>query len=306
MNCESAREQIPLYLYGELTAEQEEALDQHLDGCESCRVALEAEKRLHLILDAAAVPPPPDLLEECRTGLLRTVKSRPAATGGSRWRDRLAGWLGFRAEPVPLPLRAAGAGALVAVGFFAARWTAADTPRLGNPGQQPVAVQVRYIEPEPAGRVRIVLEETRQRVLAGSLEDQRIREALLSALRNPVDPGLRAESVDLLKMRAATQEVRDALLYAVEHDPNDGVRLKALEGLRAHAADPECRRVLSRVLLRDRNPGIRSMAIDLLVSSANADVVGTLQELLRVEDNDYLRLRSVRALEALGAPTETF
>ncbi len=301
MNCDSARGQIPLYLYGELTAKQEAALSAHLEGCRECRAALEKEKRLHGLLDAARAALPEELVEECRQALGQTVGgASPAESGSYGGAGRLSH--GFRTPPWAAWAAAA---ALAAAGFFAGRWSAQAGAGAG-PGGAETAMEVRYIEPQPGGRVRILVEEKRERVLEGALEDPRVREALLTAVHNPVDPSVRADSVELLKALTWSAEVREALLYALEHDPNDGVRWKALEGLRAHASDPECRRALSRVLLRDRNPGIRSAAIDLLANSADADVVGVFQELLRFEQNDYVRLRSIRALEALGAPVETF
>ena len=33
MNCESVNKLIPLYFYGELSPEEEDRLEQHLDGC---------------------------------------------------------------------------------------------------------------------------------------------------------------------------------------------------------------------------------------------------------------------------------
>jgi len=298
MNCDTARERIALYLYGELTADEEEALTGHLKGCRDCRAALEAEKRLHRLLDAAEAMPPEALVEECRAALGRAISETRRER--EPWGRKLAWLPGLRSPAWAWAARIAVAGALVGAGFLAGRWTAAD------PAGEPAAVQVRYVEPEAGGRVRIVLDETRRRVLEGAPKDPQIREALLAGVRNPFDPGVRAESVDLLKRMASAAEVRRALLYALENDPNDGVRLKALEGLRAYVSEPECRRVLSRVLLRDRNPGIRAKAVDLLAGAMDADVVGAFQELLRFEQNDYLRLRSVRALEAVGAPPETF
>jgi len=154
--------------------------------------------------------------------------------------------------------------------------------------------------------VRIVFDETRQREISGSLDDEAVMRMLLAASRSPSDPGVRVESLDLLNARPDSEEVRGALLEALENDPNDGVRLKALEGLRSYAADTRSRQALSHVLLTDDNPGIRSMAVDMLVQSRSMDVVGTLQELLQQEENGYIRNRSQRALEAMNASVETF
>ena len=43
----------------------------------------------------------------------------------------------------------------------------------------PVASRVRFVEPGNSGQVQIVLEETRQRVLSGDVEDDGIRTLLL-------------------------------------------------------------------------------------------------------------------------------
>ncbi len=312
MTCDSVSKQLPLYLYGELTFDQEEAVAEHLDECLACTRELERQKRLLAAVDSAEVVPPAGLLEQCRLelpGTLRHSVAVPSNRSRLSWvravftgrQAMMAGWL-----------RPAGAVALVAIGFFAARITGGnpDAIDLSMGGmsfsEEPVATQVRMVETTGGGNVQIVVEETRQRVLSGSVEDERISGLLLAAVRNPADPGVRAESLDMLKSRRTCEEVKQALLYALEHDPNDGVRLKALEGLRAYAGDPESRRALSRVLLHDDNPGIRTAAIDLLVRTDDVDVVETLQKLLRQEENNYLRLRSQQALEKMNASIETF
>ncbi|MBY0376147.1 MAG: zf-HC2 domain-containing protein [Bryobacteraceae bacterium] len=55
LECEAAVEQLSLYLYSELSFDEEELLEQHLAGCAKCRMSLEQEKALHGMLDGAAV-----------------------------------------------------------------------------------------------------------------------------------------------------------------------------------------------------------------------------------------------------------
>jgi hypothetical protein len=234
------------------------------------------------------------------------------ARTGSRWLDRLRVLTDPQRLFAARWMRPAGAVALVALGFFAARLTTTDTgeplvaPFLGGSSVNAATTQVRLVEPAGEGTVRIVVDETRQRELSGSIEDERIRGLLLNALRDPSDAGVRVESVELLKSRQNCEDTKQALLYALANDPNDGVRLKAIEGLRPYAGDPESRRILSRALLHDDNPGVRTTAIELLIQSDEVDVVETLQELLRREDNSYLRLRCQRALQDMNASVETF
>ena len=59
MKCQAARDQFALLLYGELSFDEEERVESHLDGCADCRAALERQKALHDAVDAAAVTPCP-------------------------------------------------------------------------------------------------------------------------------------------------------------------------------------------------------------------------------------------------------
>jgi len=177
---------------------------------------------------------------------------------------------------------------------------------LADPG----ASRVRYVAPDANGRIQIVLDETRQRTITGALDDQNIRALLLAAAKDPEDPGLRAETVDILNAHAQAADVRGALLYALRHAENAGVRLKAMQGLKPFARQPEVRTALAQVLLGDENPGLRTQAIDLLTAdngeALDRQVIGTLQELMRTESNTYVRQRSQRVLETSNASPEIY
>ena len=189
------------------------------------------------------------------------------------------------------------------IGFFAAKLPVFNT----ESSQAGVTFsRVRNIEPDRDGRVQLVVDETRQRVIGGRLDDANIRTLMISASREQSDPGLRAESVELLKSRCSSIDVREALLQALQHDNNSGVRLKALEGLRPYAAQPEVRKALSHALLSDDTPAIRTQAIDLLISSHSGDVVGVLQQLMEKEQDNYIRSRSIKALREMNASAGTF
>jgi len=84
------------------------------------------------------------------------------------------------------------------------------------------------------------------------------------------------------------------------------VRLKALEGLKTFVWEAETRKALAQALLTDDSPSVRTMAVDVLVQGKQQDVVGVLQQLLRKENNDYIRERSTRALREMRASVETF
>jgi hypothetical protein len=165
---------------------------------------------------------------------------------------------------------------------------------------------VRYLEPDSSGGVRIVFDETRERVLSGGLTELPIQRLVLEAAQNPSDPGLRLDSLDVLRPQGSTPAVRRAFLQAIQSDPNAGVRLKAMEGLRPFGSDPEVRSVLANVLLADENVGVRAQAIDLLVEHRDDDIVGVLQQLVERERDGYIRERCQRILEAMNASPGAF
>ena len=306
MNCEDVRKWFPLILYGELTFDQEELCEAHLDECDACRQEMAREKALHRALTEVEWTPSAAMLAQARQQLRRNIANAEPAK--RRWWDRLPALLTIRFHPVPAVWQTAGALAMLALGFFGARIAPLE---LGNRTTgaslaEPAVSRVRYVEPMANQRVQIVLDETRQRVLSGDLADQTIQKLLLTAAKDPSDPGLRVESVNLLKGRSDSAEVRSALLFAVQHDTNSGVRLKALDGLKSFSADPETRKVLTQVLLTDSNPGVRTQVIDLLVQQKNENMVGVLQELMHTENNGYVRMRCERALHEMNASLETF
>ena len=313
--CQGARAQFSLLLYGELTFDEEERVESHLEACADCRAALERERELHAAFDRAAVEPPASLLMECRQSLRERMMDEAEPKRSSGWWDKFVDVLTLSSSGGWL--RPAGALTLLAIGFAGARLV----PQFSwsNGGFQsmsafdPSDARVRYVEPVENGRIQIVLDETRQRTVSGRLDDQNIRALLLGATRDEADPGLRAVTVGLLTSRAQASDVRDALVYALGHDQNAGVRLKALQGLKPFAQAPEVRNALEAALLTDSNPGLRAQAIDLLTQNAGGDmenldrqIIGTLQQLMLNENNAYVRQRSQRALESLHASPEIY
>ena len=62
MKCEEVRKTLPLFLYGELSFDEEERIELHIDECAECREELEREKVLFRSLDAAEALPDQNLL----------------------------------------------------------------------------------------------------------------------------------------------------------------------------------------------------------------------------------------------------
>jgi hypothetical protein len=306
MNCQEARENFPLFLYGELSFDDEELLESHIDGCEACRRELDRERALHATLTGEELRPAPQMLARSREELARKLT---ASAVHESWWQKLRQGFTIHVHPIPAGMQPLGALALIALGFFGAHMLPQSLTGLrgqNSASAVPLTSRVRYVEPSPAGKVQLVIEETRERTLSGNIDDQNIQNLLLAAARDPRDAGLRVESVDLLKSGRECPEVRAALLYALEHDSNPGVRLKALDGLKNLAGDADVRQALTRVLLADDNAGVRTQAIDLLIQHKGDRIVGVLQELMRKEDNGYIRMRCQKALHEMNASVETY
>jgi hypothetical protein len=309
MTCDSISKLIPLYYYGELTPEEEDQLDEHLAECAGCAREIERQRTLAAALDRRVLEPPALLLEDCRADLMAAI-----AGGAPRAEKRSKGpWklfleaMGETLTSLNRMRQPIGAVALVAIGFFAARFTGMNGSNAGiTPAGNDVFATVRSVQPDSAGNVKIALDETRRREISGRMDDPGIQRYLVAAAREE-NPAVRVESVGLLQGRSASADVREILLSAVR-DPVVGVRLKALEGLRSLAGDPEVLNTLSQVLLTDDSDAVRMQVVDLLSPAAhrNDSVIGVLQNAVQREDNSGVRLKCQRVLKELNASVGTF
>jgi hypothetical protein len=143
--------------------------------------------------------------------------------------------------------------------------------------------------------------------MIGSLDNPEIRQLLLKGAESRVDPGVRANSVDVLvgACLAGRQcddgPVRDALMLTVRHDKDSGVRLKALDGLKPYVAeDRNVRNAVLHALLKDSDSDVRMKAIDLLQPvDSDISVRQALHNVANTDENPYLRTVSRQMLDGL-------
>jgi hypothetical protein len=302
VNCDTAKGLLVLLNCGELGFEDEEAVEMHLESCPACEAEQQRLEHLDALLECQSASVSPELLARCRRDLSeRLGQEAPRPTGFSP-----AAWMrGLSSMPW---LKPAAALALLAVGFMGGKSIRPGAPQLtaAQPAiAQPATDNAQELNPVSPAEVPISYQPNRQAAIPTEPNDARVRNLLLAAV-NDQDPALRVDSIDLLQARCGDETVRRALLGALKTDRNSGVRLKALEALRPYARNTETRVVLAGVVLNDSSPTIRAQAIDLLVQSRGADVASTLQEVLRREENPYIRERSVNALHAMKASAGTF
>lgn len=310
MNCKDLEKDLTLYLYDELSADQRAACESHLGSCDACRVRLEEARQFHRLLSERSVPEPaPELLTQCRAALEQALDREIAQVS---WRNLLAGLL-----PASLTLSrstAAAALTLVILGF-ALGWTlhsrAARLPSATNGGAtnssflgaDPAEMRINNIAqvaPGPEnGEVRITLDAERRVTLQGSIDDPRIRQVLVDAVKGYDNAGIRRESLDALRLQTGHPNVRSALLYALEKDPNPGVRLEALKTVQTMEWVPEVRDALLGAVEHDANPGVRVAAIDVLVDHSDPAMLPALERLAADDPSDYVRMKSESAVRKM-------
>lgn len=309
MNCKNLEEKLPLYLYDELEAKERTTLDAHLASCPHCRAAVEEIRRLHQVLAQRSAPElSPKALVECRQALVQALDRDPNAPG---WKGLFRRWTAVLSAS-PALLTAAGL-ALVVVSFNVG-WRLRSRAGGVKPGSQNISSasflpsdfgdmrisEITRVVPDPrTGDVRITLDAERRVTLEGPLDDPRIQQVLLYAVKTYNNPGIRRDTLDALQPRANNPNVREVLLYAMEHDPNPGVRLEALEAVRGLEWGPDVRRAFLSVLERDTNPGLRVAAIDVLVAHADEAVLPAFERLASKDSNRYVRLKCASAIRDL-------
>lgn len=307
MNCPWVKSQITLYLYNELDDPERIEIEQHAENCPECASLINAERRLLRAMDARPRPPlDANLLASCRIQLSEALEEQP------RGRFAWSGWnFGAVLGRLRVSFQPAMAAVLLAAGF-AGGWGVSSYRTVGTitgvaNGDGPIrdinnVTNIHSIQADPQGNLEIVLDTTRRRIIRGSAQDPQIEQILVHAATSYANPGIRLDSIELLKDRAADLQIRNALVAAVREDANPGVRLKALAALKDFSGNDAVKQVLLEALMQDDNVGVRIEAIDQLSRLRDASTVPALQRVAAGDPNSYVRLRSASALRDLNAP----
>ena len=312
MNCQELQEHLPLLLYGDLTEWEQTDCEEHLAGCARCREAREKLEQFHRLL---AERPQPEatasLLAEARAGLdealerqqhgwralwhfgLPTLRFQPASGFALALTLIICGFgLGWELRPHSGRLTSA-------VADVSSGITGADLQNMRISG-------ISRVAPDPqTGGVKITMDAERRVTLEGSLDDPRIQQVLVYAVKNYDNPGIRRDTLDALRSHADNPNIRQALLFALRHDPNAGVRLEALGAVCSMNSGEDVNAALLDALERDTNPGVRVAAVDALIeqtekNGCDASTAQALEHMALTDHNPYVRLKCSNAVRKLG------
>lgn len=312
MTCKMLEETLQLYLYDELPGEERAAVEAHLATCIACEEKIASGRKLHVLMDQRPmIDPRPEVLVRCREALEEALDREQHG-----WPSLIREWVGL---PTGIhPSRAITALTLIVFGFGFGWLLRTRLHQAVSPAQPGVSSAPRYagadlgrissisqVDPNPqTGQVRITLNSERRVTLEGSLDDPRIRQVLVYAVKKYDNTGIRLDTLSALKNGCSHPAVQEALLYALLHDPNAGVRLEALKTVPRMGWNREVRGALLEAVQRDTNPGVRVTAIDALVNHAVKDrdqeLAPVLQNLSTSDSNSYVRMKALAALHELG------
>jgi hypothetical protein len=308
MKCTEFEQLSSLYLYDELASRERADFEAHITACAACRVGLEKLQRLHRVLQECPQPEAaPDLLARCRLMLDDALDREQLG-----WRAMLRAWF-WSAGPIPAS-RAAAVAALVVFGFGLG-WTL--RPKVATLQPATTAAQaspfdlhndrirnISQVAQDPqSGGVRITMDAERRVTLEGSLDDPHIRQVLVNAVKGYDNPGIRRDTLDVLRANTQDPSIREALMFAL-HDGNPGVRLAALSTVDNMECGYDTHGALLKVVEKDSNMGVRTCAIDALVKHLEEEgpdeEVTTAFERLATHDQDpNVRMRCLAALRKL-------
>jgi hypothetical protein len=317
MNCEEFEESLTLDLYGDLPPEQRGAYEAHLAGCVHCQAAREQVRGLHEVLARRPhLEPSPDFLVECRQALAETLDRERLG-----WHGLIREWLSFlQFPPQRLAPRVTFALSLMIFSFGlgwmlrprAARVVPAPpasvtTSSLADADFENMRINdISRVAPDPkTGDVHITMDAQRRVTLQGSLDDPRIQQLLVNAMKSYDNAGIRRDTLDALRARSKSPNVRAALLYTLQHDANVGNRLAALDAVRGVESGGDLQQSLIEVLEHDKNMGVRVESVDLLVDRVEKEgrdeaILRALVRLATSDSNGYVRLKCASALRRLG------
>jgi hypothetical protein len=344
--CAEFEELAVLYALGELAGHELAAVEAHAAECASCAALLESEAQWNAAI--AGRRKPADaldgcgmLLAQCRSELAEAIddathtqsgnaqeRAGAFASGGwawlypSRWatalRQMVAGHPGWSTAALLI----VGATASL-VGSAVSRqilpepaapvMTVSSAPRLSESELQSMDIDNIRWEAQPgtdAPRVQVRFRSGRA-VLEGAPDDAELRRVLTYVVEHgqKFDPGIRLDSLDVLRSSAADARVKTVLCEAALHDKNPAVRLKAIEALQGSASDAAVRQAMFGALAQDDNSGVRIEALNALLASLGDDesaIPGDdvrardiLRERMQKDPNNYVRERSAAVLQRL-------
>jgi hypothetical protein len=162
---------------------------------------------------------------------------------------------------------------------------------------------------ENSGEISFAFEAVKPVQIKGNIKDKYIQKVLAHSLLNEKNDGVRLRTVNAIAAQKNEKllldpKIKTALITAMKNDNNPGVRREALLVLQNYKLDEDVNAALLYVLQYDTNPGLRVAAINSLTSgkisaetNIDENLLNVLKEKSKTDDNNYIRYRAASVLQ---------
>lgn len=308
------KQMIQLSLYGELSEQEQKQLVKHINTCEECRIELEQQKNIMMLLsDSKKLKVNEELLKEARfqlRGALRQHKSDSFSI--TSFTNKF-----FELFSTP-PRLAFGAITMLVVGLIIGSVFLGmekviikeNEPQLTNASlvQNDMRISnMQFIDSDPSdGEIEFTFDASKRVHFKGNVEDPKVQNLLTYAMLNDQNPGSRLNSINVMdsyKKVTIDNDIREALVTVVMADNNQGVRREALKLLNRSGFDESVKQANLYVLLNDSSSALRIEALNALIDATKSgyslgkeDINLVIQQ-ANQDDNNYIRLKSKTLLQ---------
>jgi HEAT repeat protein len=268
MECGYDKEQLVLYLEGQLEEHELEAFEAHMALCAACRQELEESRRVWQLMDDLGTPEPSADARIKFDAMLDAYKGSAEKLRSLEPFGRLMRLFGRR------PVYAiAYSLVLVLVGSGIGYWVRRPSP--SDMGGQLAALNARMGEMQ---------EMVMKSLLENPSASERIRGVSYTS-----------------EIRTANKSVIEALLSTLNNDPNINVRLMTLEALTHYADNAAVREGLVASILQQESPLVQAALADVMLKLQEKNAVKPFKKLLQQKDlNTLVRGKIEQAIARLG------
>lgn len=321
MNHNEFKQMVQLSLYGELPDSKQKLLVEHLESCEECRMELEQQKKiLMLITDHKSLEVNEELLKEARLQLRGALRQERANV------SPITSLTNYMMQLFSTPLRLAlGAISILLLGLiigsaFFGKEIIIVTKKSSEFNSASVfnnevrISNMQFIDSDPSdGEIEFTFDAAKKVNFKGSVNDPDVQNLLTYAMLNDQNAGSRLNSINVMdsylpdgqtgKKIFLDKDIKDALTTVVMTDNNPGVRREALKLLSRAGFDESVKQAYLFVLLNDSSSALRIEAINGLIDAArsghslNQNDVNLIIKQARQDNNNYIKLKSKTLLE---------
>jgi hypothetical protein len=314
MNHNEFKQMIQLSLYGELADDKQKKLFVHLESCEECRMELEQQKKIMMLIsDHKNLEVNEELLKEARMqlrGALRLERSK-----GFSFSFLANNIFNLLSTPPSLAFGAVSVlilGLIIGSIFFGReKVVLADRePDFSNASMVQNDLRIsnmQFINSDPTdGEIEFTFDAAKQVHFKGSVNDPEVQSILTYAMLNDQNPGSRLNSINVMdsyEKVSLDKDIKDALVTVVMTDNNPGVRREAFKLLNRVSFDESVKQAYLFVLLNDSSSALRIEALNALIEltrsgyTLNQNDVDLVIKQARQDNDNYIKLKSKTLIE---------